>query len=174
MFDNIKPGYQVERFVCEWQSFGRTFANVGQAARATEIERFTRNVYTFRLSEFRKRLEISARAAANVENARLALAFRAKFVANALHKRGDDATPADVPPMRVLDLTHNRVSVGLHFSGQRLTHQSMIRSFQSLASYSGCASQSRRPARQLLATMTRTLRARCRNWSAPREDGRQS
>jgi hypothetical protein len=101
MLDDIKPGNQIERFAFIRQSLRGPLPNVIQSTCAAKIERFAGNVHAFRSSKTGERLEVAASATANVQNAGLGISFRAQLGTNASHKVGDDAPPADVPPVLV-------------------------------------------------------------------------
>src|SRR5512132_117167 len=107
MLDYIKPGDQIERFAFIRQSFRGPLPHIVQSPGAAKIERFGGNVHAFGASKARKRFQITAGAAANIQNSWLAVPFRAQLITNATDKVRDDAAAADVPPVLVLDLAHD-------------------------------------------------------------------
>src|SRR5216684_6582804 len=103
MLDDIKAGHQIKLSVFVRQTLGGPLPDGSQSARATKVEGFGGNVDSFGRAKLREHLKIRARAAAHVEDARPRLTH---FAADAFNPTGNDAAPADVPPMLVLDLAH--------------------------------------------------------------------
>ena len=88
-----------------------------QKQTAAEITPLSAGEIIAKIDKAGKHFEIRSRAATDIQYARVR---DLQIATNALEKAFNNPAPADKPPMRLLDLIHDRVGVLLHLSRQRV------------------------------------------------------
>src|SRR5437867_112693 len=116
MLYHIKRRHEIKRSIFIRQTLCGAMLDLCQAARPTELERFSRHVNPFGNAEPGEHLKVCARAATYVQNARTSLA---NLAADFCDESGNDSSSPDKPPVHAFDLVGDRIDLRLHFARER-------------------------------------------------------
>src|SRR5678816_2873002 len=113
MLDNIETRNQIKRLVFVRKVLCFTLLHVFKSARSTKGQSLCGKIHTLGVPKLGKHFQVCSSATTDVEHLQI---WFGQLRGDCGNKAFQNAAAANEPPVRLLDLVHDRVSVLLHLA----------------------------------------------------------